>query len=63
MLFDPLINQTLCLLLLELLVIASYIRLMLVPRIMLLSDRGRIVGEISVAVVAVIPRHGDGGRQ
>lgn len=59
---DPLINQTLSLLLLKLLIVVTNICLVFISSIVLLTDRWRVMGQISVAVIAIIPRHRGGKR-
>lgn len=63
MFLDSLINQTLSLLLLKLLVVVSNICLMFVSGIVLLTDRWRVMGQVGVAVITIIPRHRGGGRR
>lgn len=59
MLLDPLINQTLVLLLIKLLIVGPHICLVFIACIVLFSDRRRIMRQVSVTVVAVVPRHCD----
>lgn len=55
MFFNSLIDQTLSLLLLKLLVVGSNICLMFVPRIVLFTDRWGVMGQVGIAVVAIVP--------